>query len=138
MHGRNSCYTYFKITGTFEPSVISDILGLLPEKQWRIGDSRKNGTEYDFALWEIGRNKEYDIYVQNQMMRTIQPLLSKVEVLKRIKEQYHVAYTLEIVPSIYVGETNPCLAPSFPIIKFCYETETDLDIDLYVYDSTDE
>ena len=54
MNIRNSCYTYFKIVGNFDPDKVSEILNLTPEKSWKIGDLRRNGTKYDFALWEIG------------------------------------------------------------------------------------
>lgn len=137
MSGKNSCYTYFKITGDFDPDSISAMLGLLPSKHWRIGDKRANGTAYDFALWEFGRCDDYDVFVDNQMMRTLQPLLPKIEILKEIKRSNDVSFTLEIVPSIYVGETAPCLAPSAQVIRFCYETDTDIDIDLALFDSTD-
>lgn len=46
----NSCYTYFKITGDFDPDDITHLLALSPEKQWRVGDLRRNGTVYDFAM----------------------------------------------------------------------------------------
>lgn len=138
MGKRNSCYTYFKITGDFEPDIITDILELCPEKSWKIGDKRKNNTTYDFALWEIGRSSDYDVYVEKQMMATITPLLTKVDQLKSIKNKWDVSFTLEIVPSIYVNEVNPCLAPSKQIIKFCYETDTDIDIDLYIFNADDE
>lgn len=137
MTTRNNCYTCFKMTGNFEPNVISSILGLHPEKQWSIGDKRKDGTECNFSLWEIGRCETYDVYVENQMASTIQPLLKKVNELKKIKKEYDVSFTLEVVPSIYVGDLNPCLAPSAQIIKFCYETDTAMDIDLFVFDSND-
>ena len=63
----NSCYTYFRITGDFDPDIISARLGLQPEKFWRIGDKRNNGTEYDFASWEIGRCDQYDVLTENQI-----------------------------------------------------------------------
>ena len=135
---RNSCNTYFKITGDFNPDVISRVLDLKPTKQWKIGDLRRNGTKYDFALWEFGRCDDYDVYVENQMMQTLEGLLPKVKVLNDIKQKYNVYFTLEVVPSIYVGGTNPCLAPNRDVIKFCYETDTNIDIDLYIFDSTDD
>ena len=52
MNTKNSCYTYFKIVGNFNPDDISALLNLTPEKSWKIGDLRRNGTKYDFALWE--------------------------------------------------------------------------------------
>ena len=131
---KNSCYTYFRITGVFDPDIISARLGLQPEKFWRIGDKRRNGTEYDFALWEIGRCEQYDVLTENQMHKTIAPLFDKVDLLNRIKEEFDVEFTLEIVPTIYVGNINPCLAPSLKVIDFCHATRTEIDIDLYVID----
>lgn len=137
MDGRNECYTYFRMTGTFEPDTISELLDLRPDEQWRIGDKIKNGTEYEFASWLFGTCDQYNFCVEKQMMCTIQPLLSKVEQLKAIKENYEVYYTLEIVPTIYVGDRPPCLAPSKEVIKFCCETDTKMDIDLYLCDADD-
>ena len=138
MKTRNSCYTYFKIVGNFNPDEISVILNLTPEKSWKTGDLRKNGTKYDFAYWEIGRCLEYDVEVENQMRKTIAVLHDKITLLNQIREKYDVSFVLEIVPEIYANDTNPCLAPSLDVIDFCHATRTEIDIDMYVYDSTDE
>ncbi|MBQ6789017.1 MAG: DUF4279 domain-containing protein [Clostridia bacterium] len=130
----NSCYTYFRITGDFDPDIITVRLELQPDKFWKIGDKRRNGTEYDFASWEIGRCEEYNVLTENQMHKTIAPLLDKVVLLNKIREEFDVVFTLEIVPTIYAGNTNPCLAPSLKVIDFCHATRTEIDIDLYVMD----
>lgn len=138
MNTRNSCYTYFKIVGDFNPDEVSELLNLTPEKTWKIGDLRRNGSKYDFALWEIGRCTEYDVEVENQMRKTISVLQDKISLLNQIREQNDVSFVLEIVPTVYVDDTNPCLAPSLDVIDFCHATRTEIDIDLYVYDSNDE
>ena len=135
MNTRNSCYTYFKIVGNFDPDKVSEILNLTPEKSWKIGDLRRNGTKYDFALWEIGRCTEYDVEVENQMRKTIALLQDKIQLLNQIREENDVSFVLEIVPSIYVGDVNPCLAPPLDVIDFCHATRTEIDIDIYVYNS---
>lgn len=58
-----NCYTYFTIIGDFSPNTITEMLGLEPEKFWKIGDKRKNGTIYNFSLWKFGTCDEYDIDV---------------------------------------------------------------------------
>lgn len=131
-NARSSCYTYFKITGDFNPDTISKMLDLSPVQTWKIGDKRKNGTIYDFSFWKFGTCDEYDVYVENQMLKTITPLLAKISILKEIKKQYDVSLTLEIVPTITSAETTPCLAPSLEIMQFCCDTGTEMDIDLYV------
>lgn len=138
METRNSCYTYFKIVGEFDPHSVSEMLGIVPEKAWRIGDTRSNGSKYDFALWEIGYCNDYDVEVTKQMRKTLAPLLDKVDVLNEIREENAVLFYLEIVPTIYAGEMNPCLAPGLDVIDFCHATRTEIDIDMYVLDSTDE
>ena len=70
MNTRNSCYTYFRIVGNFNPDDISALLNLTPEESWKIGDLRRNGTKYEFANWMIGKCAEYDVYVENQMRKT--------------------------------------------------------------------
>ena len=138
MSTRNSCYTYFKIVGNFNPNEVSKILNLTPEKTWKIGDLRHNGTMYDFALWEIGRCTEYDEEVEDQMRKTIALLQDKIQLLNKIREENDVSFILEIVPSIYVNDVNPCLAPPLDVIDFCHATRTEIDIDLYIYNSEDE
>lgn len=66
---RNSCYTYFKIVGNFDPNEVSRLLRLQPERTWKIGDSRRNGTKFDFALWETGRCDDYNPEIENQMRK---------------------------------------------------------------------
>ena len=132
MNTRNSCYTYFAIVGNFNPDDVTALLNLTPEKSWKIGDLRRNGTKYDFANWEIGRCTEYDVEVEKQMRKTIAVLQDKIHLLNQIREKYDVSFYLEIVPSIYADDVSPCLAPSLDVIDFCHATRTEIDIDLYV------
>ena len=128
-----NCYTYFTITGNFNPDTITEIIGLTPDRSWKIGDTRKDGkSKYDFACWNFGTCKEYDVFVENQMLKTITPLLSKVNALREIKQKFDVHFTLELVPTVRFDETTPCLAPSIKVMQFCCDTGTEMDIDLYV------
>ena len=132
MNTRNECYTYFKIVGNFYPDEISELLGLTPEKSWKIGDLRRDGSAYDFAMWKIGTCAEYDIDVSNQMRKTISILQDKIPQLNQIRQVYDVSFVLEVVPTIYANEPTPALSPSLDIIDFCHATRTEIDIDLYV------
>ena len=138
MNTRNSCCTYFRIVGNFNPDNVSERLGLTPEKTWKIGDLRCNGTRYDFASWEIGRCTEYDVQVENQMRKTLASLWDKVSLLNQIREENDVHFVLEIVPTIYVDDINPCLAPPLDVIDFCHATRTEIDLDMYICNSEDE
>lgn len=135
MDTRNHCYTYFTIVGDFDPDSVSELLEMSPGEAWKIGDLRSNGTAYDFARWSTPKCDEYDAVVANQMRKTIAPLLNKTEALSNIRLKNNVKFYLEIVPHVYAGGINPCLSPSPDIIDFCHATRTEIDIDLYVYDS---
>jgi len=135
---KNSCYTYFRIVGEFDPDEISEILQLTPEEQCKIGDYGRNGIQYESAYWKFGSCTEYDVITENQMRKTIAPLLDKTDLLKKIHDTYDVSFFLEIVPAVYVGESTPCLAPPLDVIDFCHETRTEIDIDLYVWDDDDK
>ena len=88
MNTRNSCIHILKQSAILTPDDVSKLLNLTPEKTWKIGDLRRNGTMYDFALWEIGRCTEYDVEVENQMRKTIAPLQDKLSLLNKIKEDF--------------------------------------------------
>ena len=133
MSTKNSCYTYFKIIGSFDPDYVSDLLNLKPEKSHKIGDVKSNGDVWNFAVWEFGKCTEYDPIVSNQMKKTVKPLLDKIDLLNEIRTENDVSFYLEIVPHIYAGEINPCLSPSLDIIDFCHSTRTEIDIDMYFY-----
>ena len=138
MATRNRCYTYFCIVGNFDPDAVSARLNLTPEKSWKIGDKRPNGTTCDFAHWEIGRCSEYDVYVENQMRKTVSLLLDKIPQLNQIREENNVELFLEVVPSIYVNDVAPCLAPPLDVIDFLHATRTKIDIDMYLFNSYDK
>ena len=138
MNTRNSCYTYFRIVGNFNPDDVSALLNLTPEESWKIGDLQRDGTKYEFANWMIGKCAEYDVYVENQMRKTISILLDKIATLNQIREENDVEFVLEIVPSICVDDISPCLAPPLDVIDFCHATRTQIDIDMYLFNSENE
>lgn len=143
---RNRCYTYFRITGEFDPDAVTELLGLQPDEARKRGEPLRKGrasmrrkeATCTFSSWRFGRCDEYDPYVEEQMRRTIAPLLDKIDLLNRIRTENDVEFWLVIVPTIYAGDTNPCLAPPLDVIDFCHATRTQIDIDMYIYDSTDE
>ena len=131
---KNRCYTYFRIVGKFNTDDISNILNLTPEKKWDIGDARVNGSKYDFANWAIGYCKDYNIDTSVQMEKSISILMDKKEELKQIREKNDAEFYLQVVPTLCVDESTPALAPSMTVMDFCYETRTQIDIDLYLED----
>ena len=138
METKNSCYTYFRIVGDFDPDVISARLGITPDECWKPGDLRRDGSLHTFSCWTCGRCDEYDVCVENQMKKTISGLFDKIDMLNQIRNDFDVSFYLEVVPEIYVDDVNPCLAPSLEVIDFCHATRTEIDIDMYIYSSDDK
>ncbi len=136
--------TYFKIVGDFEPEKVSALLNIIPVKQWEKGDVRHKLKDkvsvYDFSMWETGLVETVNEYrVEKQMSETIAELKPKIDVLKKIKENYDVSFTLEVVPKFYSLQDKPCLSPSREVMEFCYLTQTEIDYDYYFYfDDLDE
>lgn len=132
-----SCYCYFVIKGNFDPNEVSKKLGVKPTKQWAVGDKRKNGGTYNFALWETGFSKIEYPNIEIHTKNAIRELQGKEDLLAEIKSMHDVSFTLEIVPSIYNGK-EPIIEFGHEVIKFCYLTNTDIDIDMYVYPFEDK
>ena len=140
---KTSCYTYFSITGEFDPDEITALLGIQPSRSFRLGETRyymkdgqkiDTGCKYKFSCWDGCRCDEYDVIISNQMEKTIEPLIQKIEQLNMIRERYDATLTLEVVPSICCEHETPCISPSMKVIDFCSQVRADLDIDWYIED----
>ena len=129
---RTNCYTYFRIVGDFDPDLITRYLRLVPEQVRRIGELRPNGSPYTEASWRFGTVKSHRLDTANQMMQTIEPLLTKADLLRKIKLTYDAKLWLQVVPLVRWDEPAPMLAPSLAVMRFCVETGTEIDVDLYV------
>ncbi len=66
------------------------------------------------------------------MKKTITSLIPKVDILQEIRRRYDVRFYLEVVPTLVYDEITPSLAPSLEVMKFCLDTQTEMDIDLYM------
>lgn len=128
----NECYTYFMICGDFDPREITRLLGLVPFR------TREADGKRDCASWEFGLCDVYDVNVNEQIRKTIAPLLSKTEILNEIRERFRARFTVEVVPTATVDESTPILGPELDIIDFCHAVRADIDVDLYLRASDSE
>ena len=129
---KNECYTYFYITGDFDVDDVIKMLDLEPFAIRHKYDLRKDGKPFGFDSISLCKVDEYDPYAYVMMEKTIEPLVSKIDVLNRIKEKYSVEYYLTVVPTFYINTVTPCLSPSMKVIDFCHNARVELDIDYYV------
>ena len=138
MRTKHTCYTYFFITGIFDPEEITRRLGLKPMDKWQMGKFDENGNRYEESFWQFGLCENYDPYVFNMMRETIKPLLGKEKELKAIKEEFGVRMFLEVVCSMNVEEVLPAFGPSQDIIDFLHDSGTELDYDMYIDETNEE
>lgn len=132
----NSCYTYFAIVGEFDPDAVTRLFGLYPFETHHKGEDRVNGDGwYSNSIWSFGKCDKYSVNVNEQIRRTIAPLLGKLDVLKHIKDNFEVDFYIEVVPEIYAGEPAPILGPELDIIDFCHAARASVDIDLYLLEA---
>ena len=136
----NTCFTQFAINGIFDPDEITKRLGLQPDDTVKMGEHLRANRTADIARWEFGKCSEYDVYTEKQMLKTITPLMDKIDELKSIARDYKVDMYLNVVPSLTTGRISPALAPSLEVMNFCVATGTKIDIDLYLLerDSSDD
>ena len=68
-----------------------------------------------------------------QEMSKTEKAVYKKEELRKIKDEFDdIYFGLVVVPTIRDDEPTPTLLPSIKVIKWCAETETNIDYDLYV------
>lgn len=129
----SNCYCYFAVKGVFDPEEITQLLNVQPTQSWAIGDDRKNKIDqHTFALWETGKTIIKYPELEIQCVKAIRELIGKENLLLELKQKHDVSFTLEIVPSIVNGK-KPNIELGKEVIKFCYLTDTYIDIDMYVY-----
>ena len=147
---KTSCHSYFSICSSgqirdgvgvvadahsdFDPAEITARLGIEPFETRKMGTPRKRGTGvYPFSDWACCRQAEPAMDAQEQCRQIVRRLRDRIPVLQAIKREYHVDYTLMIVPHIY-HEESPVLGFDSEIIDFCYHTGTQIAVDAYIYD----
>ena len=128
--------TYLKIVGDFDPDLVTQALGILPNKTIKKGTIRPNsaGRKYEFSAWHGGlveRAGEDDI--GKQMLETIKVFAGKIQDLQTIKGTLGVKIFLVIVPEFSALNDSPIISPPREVIEFCYLSGADLDYDYYFY-----
>ena len=124
-------YTFTQIPDTFVP--VSD-------DEFR---NAGNGVKYQppqlpkpkhFSLWEIDTGYQESVDANIQLEQIYDRMKGKVEILRELKNQYGLNYSIEIVPQIEHNE-KPALYLDQYIIDFAHKIGAIVDIDLYIYSS---
>lgn len=124
---------YFRIIGDdFNPEYISNLLGLIPDESWRSGDAWKQDRTRTFSLWCLGTPYEETLYVEDQVKKMLNQIEQKKEVLKKIKSEWDLNYTCEIVINIEANQT-PAIVIDTDLIEFAHYVGAEIDIDTYIF-----
>lgn len=153
MPNKTTCHSYFSIcsageivngiglvageNGIFEPDNITEMLGIQPFDTKTAGIPRRNGRSlYTFSDWAACKQTEPAMDAEEQCRNIVRELRPHLSQLQDIKRKFNVDFTLMIVPHIY-NEESPILVFDREIIEFCYLTNTEIAVDLYIYDRED-
>ena len=132
----HKCRTYFRIIGNFDTQNFLKQLDVQADKIYTKGEiieKSKLVREYDEIT--IGFNDEYDVNINVMIRKTLNSLMSKVEVLSSLKKELNLKYYLVVVPEIYANSKspNPILSLESDVVEFLYLTDTEQDLDYYIY-----
>ena len=121
METKHAIYTYFFVSGDFIPEELEKLLQLESFDSWVIDNE---------GYCSFGFNDSYSPLVEEMMLKTIKPLLDKVDLLREFHDTHKVEMYLEVVCSINKDEVVPSFSPNLDIIDFCHKTRTNIDYDV--------
>ncbi len=88
----NEYKAYFAVAGDFDPSEITQMLGISPSEAWKKGD-RNEKTHYErkFSRWNLDSQLDHFASLETQVMDVLDQLQTKSAEIAEIKKT-HTAY----------------------------------------------
>ena len=132
----HKCRTYFRIIGDIEANELLSTLNVKADKIVNKGDiNPKSKKVWEYNDVKIGLNEKYNVDINEMIRETLKDLIPQTEMLANLKKEYNLGYYLVLVPEIYSDSDEPkqYLSLERDIIEFLYLTETEVDLDYYVY-----
>lgn len=116
----------------FNPSDITNKLGISPSKSWCEGDvSKEANIIKEQSLWLISTGYEQSLDINNQLskiMNLLQPIRDELNELRVI---YNISYVFEVIIEIYRGDV-PAIYLESDSIEFANKIKAEFDFDMYV------
>lgn len=121
--------TYFKITGDFLPKQIVDKIELQPDKSQSIKSHNQQVNIKYFSCLIFCACCDTNLRIEEQLVKTIAPLISKTIILKQLSRNYNLQYSLVALP---VANYRECMDVSIPnkVKEFLNGTGTKFEMDL--------
>jgi hypothetical protein len=127
---------YLGLRGEFDPTEISDFLGLSPEKSWRMGEARPVQGTYSFSSWILGVEPRNTPILEDVVDEVMQLFEGKADKLVSITKKHDIDVVLECV--VWFNETTPALSLRKDQIAWLAAIGAFLDIDQYPNYDTSE
>ncbi|MNW46525.1 hypothetical protein D3C74_238240 [compost metagenome] len=124
----------FSICGDeFNPQIITNQLNIHPQEYWLKGDNVSGKSIIrNKSCWRVSTGYQESLDINNQLNEIIEPFRGRSDKLIELM----LVHNLEIIISIVINiEGNQKTAMYFnrQVIKFIYQINAEIDIDLYVY-----
>jgi len=135
-------YAYFALSGDdFDPAEITKRLGIEASRSRRKGDQGTYNTCLKFSSWQLSSEKGKEYFDIDQLVdEVISQLTDKVDTIIQLKSEFKLQSILGIVLWIDTNQdqSTPAIGHDLKTIEFLYKTQTETDIDIYRFDSSEE
>ena len=138
---QSNSYVYFAFSGNdFDPTHVTQELGIEPTDFWRKGDPGKYIQQQKYSCWRLVSTGNEVLDIDKLVVEVISQLTHKISEIVILKDKLHLETFLEVVMYIDTNDeqSTPMLGHDLSVIEFLYKTGTRTDLDIYRYTSTDK
>ena len=122
-------YTYFTISGDFDPKALAQRIGVSPMQILGVGEELLSGEKTEKITLVYGINGDTEKELTERMLASVTPLLDKEELLGELKTDLGLTYYLA------VGDfkKDELLIVPAPLARFLYLSGTFRDLDYHTF-----
>jgi len=116
----------------FEPSYISDKLGIAPTDFYIKGENLKYANKQrDHTCWTWNTGYEISLDIEEQILQIVKIFSPKIDILDKLKSDLSLEYKVGVVINVENGE-SPAIFLSMRTLQFLNAIKSEFDCDLYV------
>jgi hypothetical protein len=126
-------YLYFSFRGDFfDTTELTNILNIQPTSVMIKKDLIPKSNSWNYHI-DAGN----DLDLEKHLDQLVQIFDSKIEIINRVKKEQNLENVIQFVIDIdtHPESSTPYFILNHKVIEFLYNTGTEMDYDLYKYDS---
>lgn len=126
-------YLYFSFRGDFfDTTELTNILNIQPTSVMIKKDLIPKSNSWNYLI-DAGN----DLDLEKHLNQLVQIFDSKIEIINRVKKEQNLENVIQFVIDIdtHPESSTPYFILNHKVIEFLYNTGTEMDYDLYKYDS---